>query len=175
MMYETFHIFREDRQQGDKKVFNSTGTIEEGDIIRCVDTGLLFKIYCLYKPILGYTVEDGKGGDTLACDENKAATWHKCQSARYFGGPRVHEGIFSVEDKFVALLWNAKLGVVFKTFNPAKVGSSLINFGKKVPPELEVNSTGLFSDEVRVEIFAKLICYSPSLLRIEGISLYYTR
>eukprot|EP00965_Chrysotila_dentata_P122431 4046294-Pleurochrysis_carterae.AAC.1 len=77
--------------------------------------------------MMGFKVEEGKGGDTLDFDKNADTTWHKCQAERYFGGPRVHKGIFAAQNDFVAMMWNQKFGVVFETFNPEQLGASLVH------------------------------------------------
>eukprot|EP00965_Chrysotila_dentata_P039291 1305950-Pleurochrysis_carterae.AAC.1 len=55
--------------------------------------------------------------------------------------------MFSHKEQFIAVLWNVKFGVVFQTFNPAKMGASLLHVGESVPSELEANCAELFGDD----------------------------
>eukprot|EP00965_Chrysotila_dentata_P159516 5269759-Pleurochrysis_carterae.AAC.1 len=49
------------------------------------------------------------------------------------------------------MLWNKKFGIVFKTFDPANVGVSLINYGRKLPAELETHVSELFGEDPNKE------------------------
>eukprot|EP00965_Chrysotila_dentata_P088861 2933648-Pleurochrysis_carterae.AAC.1 len=41
----------------------SLKTIEAEDVVRCADTGFLFYVHMFLKTILGFAVEEGKGGE----------------------------------------------------------------------------------------------------------------
>eukprot|EP00965_Chrysotila_dentata_P021093 698661-Pleurochrysis_carterae.AAC.1 len=91
------------------KIVAVSGTIKDGTIVHCchcIDTGYLFQASRFYKPMPSYKVkDDGKGGDTLEFDKSAQVTWQKSQTARFFGGLRVHDqGIFQSSNNFIAMI-----------------------------------------------------------------------
>lgn len=100
--------------------------LKAGDIVRCAHTGFFFHVHFFMKPVLGYGVDEGKGIDSAYKENSPECTLAKCQSARYFGGPRVCESIFQSSTEVVVMLTNKRHGLVFKTMDTNNMLTSMV-------------------------------------------------
>eukprot|EP00965_Chrysotila_dentata_P030739 1023955-Pleurochrysis_carterae.AAC.1 len=105
------------------------------------------------QPILGFAVEEGKGVSSLTIKDSPETTLLKCQTASYFGGPRVKKGIFQASPtELIVLLWNNKYGLVFKTLDSDNVLAALAPFGKEpLPEEMAPWVAEMLGDDERAE------------------------